>query len=333
MASTYSNLKIQLMATGENSGTWGNVTNVNLGTAIEEAIAGSASVTFASNNVSITLTDTNATQTARNMRLDLTGTTGGSTRALTVPDIEKLYVVNNGCADAVEVKNSTGANVSVPAGKTMWVFSTGAGVVDVVTHLTSLTLGSPLPVASGGTGTNTGLNLATSATGVLPVANGGTGTNTGLNLATSATGVLSVANGGTGVNTAPSGLIKGDGATTYSAAIAGTDYVKPDTTSNFTKGYTATTYDAGTKTTGTFTPDPANGNFQKAVNGGAFTLAPPASDCTMIIKITNNGSAGAVNTASFTKVTGTFTNTNTHAFFCYITKCDSSSDLTIKALQ
>ena len=77
MASTYSNLKIQLMATGENSGTWGNVTNVNLGTAIEEAIAGSADVTFSSGNVTLTLTDTNASQTARNMRLNLTGTTGG----------------------------------------------------------------------------------------------------------------------------------------------------------------------------------------------------------------------------------------------------------------
>lgn len=332
MASTYSNLKIQLMATGENSGTWGNVTNVNLGTAIEEAIAGSADVTFASNNVSVTLTDTNATQTARNMRLNLTGTTGGSTRALTVPDIEKLYVVNNGCADAVEVKNSTGANVSVPAGKTMWVFSTGAGVVDVVTHLTSLTLGSPLPVASGGTGSNTGLNLATSATGILPIANGGTGTNTGPNLSSNVNGILSVANGGTGVNTI-TGIIKGAGTSAFAAATAGTDYVRPNTTSNLTAGFTATTYDAGTQTTGTFTPDPINGNFQKAVNGGVFTLAPPSSDCTMIIKITNNASAGAVNTASFTKVTGTFTNTNTHAFFCYITKCDSSSDLTIKALQ
>ena len=44
MASTYSNLKIQLMATGENSGTWGNVTNTNLGTALEQAITGSADV-------------------------------------------------------------------------------------------------------------------------------------------------------------------------------------------------------------------------------------------------------------------------------------------------
>ena len=59
MPSTYSNLKIQLMATGENATTWGDVTNTNLGTAIEEAIVGSADVTFASANVTLTLTDTN----------------------------------------------------------------------------------------------------------------------------------------------------------------------------------------------------------------------------------------------------------------------------------
>ena len=60
MPSTYSNLKIQLMATGENNTTWGDVTNLNLGTAIEEAIVGSADVAFSSADVTLTLTDTNA---------------------------------------------------------------------------------------------------------------------------------------------------------------------------------------------------------------------------------------------------------------------------------
>lgn len=139
MASTYSNIKIQLMATGENTTTWGDVTNVNLGTAIEEAIVGSADVTFASGNVTLTLSDTNATQTARNMRLRCTGTTGGSTRNLVVPSIEKPYIVQNDCADSVVVKTSAGTGVTVPAGKTMWVYSNGTDVVDVVTYLTSLT--------------------------------------------------------------------------------------------------------------------------------------------------------------------------------------------------
>jgi len=79
MASTYSNLKIQLMATGENATTWGTVTNTNLGTAIEEAITGSADVTFSSATVTLTLTNTNSSQTARNLRLNLIGTSGGAT--------------------------------------------------------------------------------------------------------------------------------------------------------------------------------------------------------------------------------------------------------------
>jgi hypothetical protein len=152
MPSTYSNLKIQLMATGENSTTWGNVTNLNLGTAIEEAIAGSADVTFASANVTLTLTDTNTSQTARNMRLRCTGTTGGSTRNLVVPAIEKAYMVQNDCADSVVVKNATGTGITVPAGKTMWVYNDGTNVVDAVTRLSSLTLGTALAVTDGGTG-------------------------------------------------------------------------------------------------------------------------------------------------------------------------------------
>jgi hypothetical protein len=154
MPSTYSNLKIQLMATGENNTTWGNVTNDNLGVAIEEAIVGSADVTFSSGNVTLTLTNTNATQTARNMRLRCTGTTGGA-RNLIVPAIEKVYIVQNDCADAITIKNATGTGVAVPAGKTLWVYNDATNVVAATTHLTSLTLASALPVASGGTGVTT----------------------------------------------------------------------------------------------------------------------------------------------------------------------------------
>lgn len=154
MPSTYSNLKIQLMATGENNTTWGDVTNVNLGTALEEAIVGSADVAFSNANVTLTLTDTNSTQSARNMRLNLTGTatTGYN---LVVPAIEKPYIVNNGTDGTITVKNTTGTGIAVPAGKTMWLFNNGTNVVDVVTHLSSVTLGSALPVTSGGTGVTT----------------------------------------------------------------------------------------------------------------------------------------------------------------------------------
>ena len=218
MPSTYSNLKIQLMATGENNTTWGNVTNVNLGTALEEAIAGSADVTFASGDVTLALSDTNATQTARNMRLRCTGTTGGA-RNLTVPSIEKAYIVQNDCADAVTVKTAAGSGIAVPAGKTMWVYNNGTSVVDAVTHLSSLTLASALPTASGGTGSTstTYCNLQSNITGVLPVVNGGTGSNVAAtargNLGAAAAGAnsditsltglttaLTIAQGGTGTN-------------------------------------------------------------------------------------------------------------------------------------
>lgn len=142
MASTYSNnLKLELITTGEKATTWGSITNTNLGTTLEEAIVGTADVTFSSSDLSISLSNSNATQAARHVRLNLTGTTGGTARTLTVPDIEKTYIVNNGCADAVAISNSTGSTVSVPAGKSMWVYSTGASVVDVVDSLTSLTIG------------------------------------------------------------------------------------------------------------------------------------------------------------------------------------------------
>ena len=180
MASTYSALKIELIGTGEQSGTWGTTTNTNLGdSALGEAITGSADVAFSSGSVTLTLTDTNASQTARNLRLNLTGTSGGA-QNLIVPAIEKLYLVNNGCADAITVKNSSGTGIAVPAGKTMFVFNNGTNVVDAVTHATSLTLGSALPIASGGTGSTstTFVNAATNVTGTLPVANGGTGATT-----------------------------------------------------------------------------------------------------------------------------------------------------------
>jgi hypothetical protein len=157
MASTYSDLKIELIGTGEQTGTWGTTTNNNFSIALGEAITGSADVAFSSADVTVTLTDTNAAQTARNLRLNLTGTSGGARNLILGAgcQIDKLYLVNNGLSDAVTVKNTSGTGIAVPAGKSMFVYNNGTNVVDAITHLSSLTLGTALPVASGGSGAAT----------------------------------------------------------------------------------------------------------------------------------------------------------------------------------
>jgi hypothetical protein len=201
MASTYSALKIELIGTGEQSGTWGTTTNTNLGdAALGEAITGSADVAFSSADVTVTLTDSNASQTARNLRLNLTGTSGGARQLILGSgcQIEKLYLINNGLADAVTVKNTTGTGIAVSAGKSMFVYNNGTNVVDAVTQF------------------NGTIALASGVSGTLPVANGGTG-------ATTLTGVL-----------------KGTGTTAFAAATAGTDYVAPGTATSFTATQTFT---------------------------------------------------------------------------------------------
>jgi hypothetical protein len=184
MASTYSNLKIELIGTGDQSGTWGVTTNTNLGTAIEEAITGTADVTFASADVTLTLTNTNTAQTARNLRLNLVGTVAAA-QNLIVPSIEKQYIVNNTLGYDITVKNSTGTGVAVPAGKSMIVFNTGSNVVEVSTALAT---GTVIPVANGGTGASTAtITSFNNITGY--TASGATGT-TSTNLVFSASPTL-----------------------------------------------------------------------------------------------------------------------------------------------
>ena len=195
MASTYSDLKIELIGTGEQVGTWGSTTNTNLGTAIEEAITGSADVSFSSVDVTLTLTNSNLTQTARNLRLVCTGTSGGARNLILGSgcQIEKLYLIQNDLADTVTVKNTTGTGVAIPSGKKQFVFNDGTNVVEATNALVNLTtdVTGILPVANGGSGAATltgvvkgngtsaftagSVNLASEVTGTLPVANGGTG--------------------------------------------------------------------------------------------------------------------------------------------------------------
>lgn len=117
---------------------------------------------------------------------------------------------------------------------------------------------------------------------------------------------------------------------------ANADILKADEGDNLTAGYTSDTNARGIVTSGTVTPAPGTGeeNFQSLTNGGAFTLAPPASPCTVMIEVTNNASAGTITTSGFTIVTGdTISTTNGDDFHFHITKGANFSHLHVVALQ
>jgi hypothetical protein len=138
MASTYSDLKIELIGTGEQAGTWGTTTNTNLGTALEQAIVGKADINMNSTTITLTLTNSNAAQDARAIYLNLTGSPGGAA-VLEVPAIEKPYIVKNGSDQQVTIKVSGQTGVAIPTGKTAIVYNNGTDVVSAIDFIPDLT--------------------------------------------------------------------------------------------------------------------------------------------------------------------------------------------------
>ena len=152
MASTFSNLGLNLQATGENSGTWGAITNVNLQD-IDAAIAGVYSLTitgsttlaFTTNSSSTTYTD----ESGRNKTIILSGALSATTVTLTVPNIEKDYVIINNSGGTVTVSSGGATTVNIGTGSKNYV------IVDPTT--TSVI--SAVPAASpGGATTNVQYN-------------------------------------------------------------------------------------------------------------------------------------------------------------------------------
>lgn len=137
MASTYSALKIELIGTGEQSGTWGDTTNTNLGTAIEEAIVGVATATFATDaNLTLTLTNSNASQVARNLVLNCVSTGSlTATRDLVVPAIEKPYIVKNNTTGGQSIRVIVaGGSVTVPNGRSAFVYNDGTDITTALDY-------------------------------------------------------------------------------------------------------------------------------------------------------------------------------------------------------
>jgi len=177
MPSTYSsNLKIELMATGENANTWGNITNTNLGTTLEQAIVGLGNPVFASDaNLTITLTNTNAAQAARALVLNATSSVSlTATRELVVPTFQKQYIVQNNTTggQSITVKTSAGTGVTVPNGRKAHLYVDGTNVIQMFDFVD----------INGGTIDGTVIGGATAAAGTFTTVNATTVNATTLDL-------------------------------------------------------------------------------------------------------------------------------------------------------
>jgi len=159
MASTYStNLGIELMGTGDQSGTWGATTNTNLGTLLEQAIAGYGSQAVADSASPTVLTISNgASSTGRNAVIVLTGALTLA-RVVEVPAKTKSYIFYNtttgGFAVTVKVTGQTG--VSIPNGTKAIVYCDGTDVRNVLSNITVDSSGN----VGIGTTSNSGYRLA-----------------------------------------------------------------------------------------------------------------------------------------------------------------------------
>ena len=199
MSSTYSPLlRIELIGTGDQPGTWGDTTNTNLGDLIEDAIAGTATVSVTLGNV--TLTELNgSTDQSRCAALLVTGS-AGVTRNVIAPASSKLYVVSNTADAAIVLKTSGSTGLTIPSGVTQFAYYNGTDFIaasqaydadlaaiaalssnGIIARTGSGTVAARTITASTGITVSNGDGVSgnpTVAVSLVPVANGGTGSTT-----------------------------------------------------------------------------------------------------------------------------------------------------------
>lgn len=128
MASTYSQyLRLELIGTGEQTGTWGNTTNTNLGTLLDQAVAGTATIDVTAGDVTLT-TLNGASDQSRQAILKIIGTPGVA-RNIIAPESSKWYLISNECGQTVTLKGASTTGYAVATGATLLVFWDGSDFV------------------------------------------------------------------------------------------------------------------------------------------------------------------------------------------------------------
>ena len=215
MASSYStDLKLELMVTGENSGTWGDKTNTNLNL-IQQAIAGFESIAITSTNTTLAMTDATISN-ARNAVLKFTGTITANCTVFVASGIEKTYILENGTTGNFTVAlNQVGGSSAIFAGtdkSNKLVYLDGTNVVDLglanltgTQTLTNKTLTSPTitdPIINKINDSNGNEEIiftaTASAVNELTIANAATGNNPNITASGSDTNI--------GINLTPKGI-------------------------------------------------------------------------------------------------------------------------------
>lgn len=164
MASTYNGSGIEKIATGEQSGSWGNTTNTNLDI-IDRLVNGVGAITLS--NTTHTLTTTDGSLSDGMFKVLVLGGSPSGTNTITISpnDGDHIYLVKNGTNQTATFTQGSGANVSVLAGDSKIIFCDGAGSGAAVTDLTADFAMSSVNITGG----------VVSGIADLAIADGGTG--------------------------------------------------------------------------------------------------------------------------------------------------------------
>jgi hypothetical protein len=313
MASTFStDLKLELMATGENSGTWGTKTNTNLNL-LQQAIAGYQAIALTSTNTTLAMTDATISD-ARNAVIKFTGTLSANSTVFVQTGIEKTYILENGTSGAFTLALNQVGGASVIFGaadktsKLVYLNGTDAvdlGIVNLTATqtltnktLTTPTLTSPIVNEIDDSNGNEEIIFTATASAVneLTVANAAAGNNPNITASGNDTNI--------GINFTP----KGTGAVTFNGT-GKIQAVKEKVTVTAVASTGSINYDFLTQAV-LYHTTTATGNFTINLRGSSSTT------------LNNMLSVGE-------SVTGAFLNTNTTFYISTITIDGSSTNVVL----
>ena len=204
MTTFSTSLKLELPGDGQQTGTWGQTTNKNIGTLLEQAITGVQTITMFDANY--TLTNLNGTlDEARNAVLVIAGT-NSAPRQIVCPLVEKIYIIKNTTSGGfnITIGGATGSVVTVPNGSTQIVYCDGINFYDVINpgFITgNLNISGALTVVGALTGSTGTFSGAMSALSYAGAGTGLTGTAAGLSIGGNAA-TATLATNATNANTA-----------------------------------------------------------------------------------------------------------------------------------